>query len=389
MRIALLLRNIDERGGAGSYAQQIARSLVRGDPGNEYVLVFASEAARERHGQPDARNLVVEARSKLLWDQVAVPLALRRERIDVVLGAKHSIPLMPFAPRVFVLHGADWIVFPDNYHASDRLYHRAALPLYLKSAARVITTSRDSARRVLDYMPEVAPKLSVVHHGVAEGFAPVADQARREAVRARHGLPERFLLYVGQVYPQKNVAGILRALALLRDRIPHPLVMAGQPSHKAERDMRLVERLGLGDRVRIVGWVADEDLPVLYSLADAFVFPSLYEGFGIPLLEAMACGCPVVTSTGGSCAEVVGEAGLCVDPTDPAAIANAVERVVTDRKLAAELRRHGLVRARHFSWERTARATLSVLAAAAGRSHARKAEAGCDPPARGAASYID
>ena len=185
----------------------------------------------------------------------------------------------------------------------------------------MITTSRDSARRVLDYMPEVAPKLSVVHHGVAEGFAPVADEARRDAVRARHGLPERFLLYVGQVYPQKNVAGILRALALLRDRIPHPLVMAGRPSLKAERDMRLVERLGLGDRVRFTGWVADEDLPVLYSLADAFVFPSLYEGFGIPLLEAMACGCPVVTSTGGSCAEVVGEAGLCVDPTDPAAIA--------------------------------------------------------------------
>jgi glycosyltransferase involved in cell wall biosynthesis len=375
MRIALLLRNIDERGGAGSYAQQIARSLVRGDPGNEYVLVFASEAARERHGQPDARNLVVEARSKLLWDQVAVPLALRRERIDVVLGAKHSIPLAPFAPGVFVLHGADWIAFPENYHAADRLYHRVALPLYLKSAERVITISHDSARRILDYMPEVAPKLSVVHHGLPPGFAPVGDGARRAAMRARHGLPERFLLYVGQVYPHKNVGGILRALALLRDRIPHPLVMVGRPSLKAERDMRLVEQLGLGDRVRFTGWVADEDLPVLYSLADAFVFPSLYEGFGIPLLEAMACGCPVVTSTGGSCAEVVGEAGLRVDPTDPAAIAGGIGRVLTEPGLAAELRRRGLARSGAFTWERAARATLAVLAEAAGRGRAREAAA--------------
>jgi glycosyltransferase involved in cell wall biosynthesis len=171
------------------------------------------------------------------------------------------------------------------------------------------------------------------------------------------------------------VGGILRALALLRDRIPHPLVMAGRPSLKAERDMRLVEQLGLGDRVRFTGWVADEDLPVLYSLADAFVFPSLYEGFGVPLLEAMACGCPVVTSTGGSCAEVVGEAGLCVDPADPAAIAGAVLRVVTEPGLARELGRRGVERARRFTWERTARATLSILAEAAGRSQTQGAAA--------------
>ena len=375
MRIALLLRNIDERNGAGIYAQRIARSLMRGDPRNEYVLVFASEAARERHGHPAARNLVVEARSKLLWDQVAVPLALRHERVDVVFSTKHSIPLTPFAPRVFMLHGADWIAYPENYYAMDRLYHQVALPLYLRSADRVITISHDSARRVLEYMPSVAPKLSVVHHGLPPGFAPVEDEARRAAMRARHGLPERFLLYVGQVYPHKNVGGILKALSLLRDRIPHRLVMVGRPSHKAERDMELVGRLGLGDRVRIVGWVADEELPVLYSLADAFVFPSFFEGFGVPLLEAMACGCPVVTSTGGSCAEVVGDAGLCVDPADPGAIAAAILRAVTDRELARELRRRGLDRARRFTWERTAQATLSILADAAGRSQAQGAAA--------------
>ena len=375
MRIALLLRNIDERNGAGIYAQRIARNLVRGDPGNEYVLVFPSAASRERHGQPNARNLVVEARSKLLWDQVAVPLALRHERVDVVFSTKHSIPLTPFAPRVFMLHGADWIAYPENYYAMDRLYHQVALPLYLRSADRVITISHDSARRVLDYMPSVAPKLSVVHHGLPPGFAPVGDEARRAAMRARHGLPERFLLYVGQVYPHKNVAGILKALALLGDRFPHKLVIAGRPSINSQGDLALIERLDLRDRVQITGWLAQDELPVLYSLADAFVFPSFFEGFGVPLLEAMACGCPVVTSTGGSCAEVVGEAGLCVDPADPGAIAAAILRAVTDRELARELRRRGLDRARRFTWERTAHATLSILAEAAGRSQTQGAAA--------------
>jgi glycosyltransferase involved in cell wall biosynthesis len=161
------------------------------------------------------------------------------------------------------------------------------------------------------------------------------------------------------------VAGILKALALLAGRFPHKLVIAGRPSINSQGDLGLIERLGLGDRVQITGWLAQDELPVLYSLADAFVFPSLYEGFGIPLLEAMACGCPVVTSTAGACPEVVGKAGLQVDPYSPQAIADAIARVLTDPELAAGMRERGLARAREFTWDRTAHATLAVLQAAA------------------------
>ena len=204
MRIALLLRNVAERGGAAVYARRITEALLRVDPSNEYVLVFASEEGRQRFGHPRAQNIVVRAPDKLTWDQVAVPLALRRERVDVVFSTKHSIPLAPAAPRVFMLHGAEWVAYPRDYYALDRLYHQVALPLYLRSAERVITISHDSARRMLTFMPELASKLAVVHHGVTEGFAPVVDEARLAEARQRLGLPERFLLYVGQVYPHKN-----------------------------------------------------------------------------------------------------------------------------------------------------------------------------------------
>jgi glycosyltransferase involved in cell wall biosynthesis len=364
LRIGLMLRNIDDRGGAAVYTRAILDALLRIDQDNEYVLAFASEADRRLYGRPRARNLVVEALSKVGWDQIAVPRALAREQVDVVFNLKHSIPLHSFAPRVFIMHGADWIAFPENYYPFDRMYHRLVLPRYLRSADRVIAVSNDSASRIIAYMPEIAHKLAVVLHGVAPDFRPIADPARREAVRRRYGLPERFLLFVGQIYPQKNVAGILRAMALLGSELPHPLVMAGRTRFKAERDFSLIDELGLADRVRFIDWVAQDDLPVLYSLARMLVFPSLYEGFGIPLLEAMACGCPVLTSNAAACPEVAGDAGLCVDPT-PDAIAAGIKRLARDEGLAFELRTRGFERVRGFTWEGAARATLDVLKAAA------------------------
>src|SRR5215218_4240554 len=214
MRVALMLRHVDDQGGTGVYTRRMAEALPRADPGGEYLLLFGSEAARDRHrgllAPGNARALVVAAGSKSAWDQLAVPRALERERVDVVLNPKHSVPLAPVAPRVFVMHGAEWVAFPWDYHPADRLYHALALPLYLGAADRVVTISHDSARRIAGYMPSVAGRLSVVHHGVPDGFAPVTDPAALDAARRRHRLPERFILYAGQVYPHKNVGGTLK-----------------------------------------------------------------------------------------------------------------------------------------------------------------------------------
>jgi glycosyltransferase involved in cell wall biosynthesis len=367
MRIALMLRNIEEQGGAGEYARQISQALPAVDRRNDYVLLFPSSEAARRFTPDRARAVVVpKVPGKLLWDQVAVPRVLARERIDVVVGGKHSIPLVTSARKVFIMHGADWISFRENYTPLDNLYHDLMLPQYLRRADQVITVSHDSARRIAAYRPAVRDRLWVVYHGVSPHLRPVTDPVLLARTRAAYGLPERFLLFVGQIYRQKNLPGILRALARLKERIPHKLVIAGRASLKAEAELAWIDRLGLAPRVQPIGWIANQDLAPLYSLADALVFPSLWEGFGIPIIEAMACGCPVVTSSAGSCAEVAGDAGLVVDPHDDAALAQAIERVATQAGLARELRRRGLERARRFTWEQTAQGTAAVLEAAMG-----------------------
>jgi len=171
----------------------------------------------------------------------------------------------------------------------------------------------------------------------------------------------------------KNVRGLVEAFARLRDRIPHSLVISGIKHYKTEPDFAAIDRYSLHDRVIPTGFVEEEDLPVLYSMADAFVLPSLYEGFGIPLLEAMACGCPIVTSTQGSCPEVVDGAGVLVNPRDPADIAEGIYKVVTDRELAAGLVVKGYQRVAQFSWEKCARETLDVITSVARTGHATEA----------------
>jgi glycosyltransferase involved in cell wall biosynthesis len=359
-----MLRHINELGGTPEYTRRLVSTLLSLDHDNDYLLLFGSETAYTRYRFPNAKSILLRAPSKLLWDQVMVPKVLKRERVDVVFNLKHSIPLFGPSKKVFIVHGADWIAYPKGFYLADQLYHKIFLPRYLHVADRVITISQASARKLTEYMPSIKNKLSVVYHGLPPGFCRVEDTTRLEAFRTRLGLPERFVSYVGQIYPPKNVGGILRAMAQLKGHIPHKLVIAGKPGIKAEQDLALIEQLGLEKDVVQIGWIPHEELPLLYSLTDALVFPSLFDGFGIPLIEAMACGCPIVTSTTGACPEVVGDAGLCVDPTDIVAIAEGIRAVVGDRDLASKLACHGLERAKLFSWERTARETLAVLTAA-------------------------
>ena len=199
-------------------------------------------------------------------------------------------------------------------------------------------------------------KIPVVYHGVEPRFRPTPDPA----VPARYGLPSRYFLYLGTLQPRKNLERLLQAYAQLSGDVP-ALVLAGAKGWYFERIAAAIAALGLGERVFLPGYVPDEDVPALLTGALALVFPSLYEGFGLPVLEAMACGTPVVTANTSSLPEVVGEAGLLVDPLRVDEIAAAMQRLLADEALRAELSRRGLERAGLFSWDRCARETLAVL----------------------------
>ena len=235
------------------------------------------------------------------------------------------------------------------------------------------TDSRASAEDIGRRLHIPAARLRVVYLAAAPHFRPVREEGQLAAVRGRYHLPATFILYLGGFDPRKNVPGLLRAYARLARRRPDapPLVIAGRPPARPSAffsDPRQEARAaGVAERVHCIGWVAEEDKPALYSLATCFVFPSFYEGFGLPVLEAMACGTPVVTSCGSALAELAGEAGLLVPPAAEEQIAGALETLVFEGATRARLAEAGLARAARFTWEETARRTRAAYTEALAR----------------------
>ncbi len=364
-----MLRHVAQLGGVGTYTRSLVAHLLRHDRDNDYVLLYSDPAlVGSRADPPRVIEEAVPARSSLLWDQWTVPALARKHRLDLVFNPKLSVPLLARCRKIFVMHGGEWFVFPENYSPAFRLYHRVFGPLYCRFADSFVAATHAAADDIARALGIDRRKIRAIHHGVDPRFCGAADAAESRRLRQAHGLPERYVLWVGQIYPMKNVGGLIRAFRRVRERFDCGLVLAGKPHLKAERDLALIESCGLERDVVRLGWVPDEDLPALYRQAAVFAFPSLYEGFGIPIVEAMACGCPVVTSNRGAPAEVAGDAALLVDPGDDASIADGICRVLGDGGLREDLVARGRRRAAAFTWEACAAETLALFReVAAGR----------------------
>ncbi|HEY8491390.1 MAG TPA: glycosyltransferase family 1 protein [Dehalococcoidia bacterium] len=365
MRIAIDVTAIPRlRVGAGTYMAELVRALLRTGREHEFLVLARPGAFPDLCGLPNATVLGVRVGpppARLAWEQTALPLLLRRYGAHVLHSPHHTTPVaVPGVRRVVTFHDVTFLILPWRYPLARRWYMTAASRLSARLADRVIAVSETVARDIRRYLPAAAPKLHVVREGVSERFAPAAD-AEVAACRARYGLTQPYLLHVGRLDPGKNLRVLLLVLAALRDAgLPHHLVLAGPPGWKNAGFYRLLSELELGDRVKALGYVPDEAMPALYSGADLFVFPSLYEGFGLPPLEAMACGTPVVASSRSAMPEVLGDAALLVEPQDVGAVTAAVRRVLEDEALRARLREAGLRRAAGYSWESAARATMEV-----------------------------
>jgi len=378
-----MLRHIGEKGGIVVYSRHLLDALLALDLPDEYHLLYRDPAALGGFaGRRGVREVLLRAPGKLLWDQVAVPRYARRAGLDLVFQPKLSAPLFAPCPTAFALHGPEQFARAEVFPWANRLYNRWAMPWYCRRASAVLVLTRTAARdtvRLLGVDPEKVHAIPCAQH---PRFRPVPRE-EAEAVRARYGLPERYVLFVGGLNPLKNFANLLRAYALLRGRIPQELVSVGFKRWRYADDLREVADLGLADAVHLPGFLPDEDLPAVYSLADLFALPSLYEGFGIPVVEAMACGCPVVTTETGCSPEVAGGAAVLVDPEDPRSIAQGMLRVLEDAALRAELVERGLARAADFSWEETARRTHALFAEIAAGGAGAEVPAGAVSPGSG------
>lgn len=353
--------------GIESYTLNLAKALLSMDGPHAFVVYFRSEIHPELAPLADrAAFRVCRARNQVFCEQAWLPWAVRSEKLDVVHYP--AFPPAAVCPRPFVMTIYDGTLWRDPRGLSwkARLYMKPLTSLAAGRAARVLTISEFS-RREIDVLT-AAPPDRILNAGIAVGgdFAPAPAEAA--AVQAKYRLPARFILFVGTLEPRKNIGALLEAYARFRRAggADWKLVIAGRrgwgavPVNPALRDM------GLERDVFTTGYVDAADLPALYSLAGVFVFPSLYEGFGLPPLEAMACGTPVVCSNRASLPEAVADAGLLVDPTDPEALAGAIGAVLSDEALRARLRAAGLRRAAQLSWDAVARAAVAAYETAAG-----------------------
>ena len=358
-----MLRHFGQHeGGLLGYTRNVLREVVRLNSSHDFVFIYDNPGFIGTHGsRPNVREVAVSAPSRLVWDHLVVPYVARREGLDLIFNPKFSVPLLTRRPVVFVCHGLDWFVEPRWSPWPDRMSHRHLVPQYARRAKRIIAVSKSTREDVQHFLGVDGDKIHTVHLGIGESFLDPMPAETVSAIHRAYDLPERYFFFCGQIYPPKNFGRLVQAYSRVGPAVDTHLLVAGTHLNLSERELALVDTLGLKDWVRQVGWIEHDELPAFYQGAVALVMPSLYEGFPSPPLEAMACGCPVVTSNRHGNKEVARDAAILVDPEDVESIADGMRQILADEALRNELISAGCQRVRDFSWRKCARETLAVL----------------------------
>jgi glycosyltransferase involved in cell wall biosynthesis len=350
---------VDRLTGTETYTFQLLKALARIAPAEQFELYLNAGEPPKGVELPGAPVCIPFPR---LWTHVRLSAEMARRRPGVLFVPAHVVPLIH--PRsVVTIHDLGYRVHPESHPADQTRMLDWTTRWSVRSARRVIAISNTTRDDLIEQYGVAPNKIAVIPHGVAAEFRPAAaDQIA--SVRAKYDLPERYILSVGTVQPRKNYDRLAAAVATLTgEHEDATLVIAGKRGWMADRVEREIEDTGAGRRVRMLGYVEDRDLPALYSAAMLYCQPSLYEGFGMPVLEAMACGAPVLAADRSALPEVGGDAALYCDPLDPASIAAGLQALLDGPELRAELSHKGQAHAEPFTWDRCATDTLAVLCA--------------------------
>ena len=341
-----------ERTGVGTYAANLIEALLEIDRRISFFLVSAETLPVGPWSEDERVRTVVRRAgngNNLVWTNVSLRGAIGREHINVFHGPGYTRPFNLGIPSIVTLHDICYAAAPQWYPYPSGFLRQAWYRRSTTGADAILTVSEFSRREIIRVYQVPADKVHTIYHGVdRHRFFPLNSEEPIRELLGRYGLPADFLLFVGDVHPRRNIARVIEAA----HQVKVPLVVVG-------RVMDSTKPAEHPD-VRFLGYVPETDLPVLYNAARALVYPSFYEGFGFPILEAMACGCPVIVSRGTACEETAGDAGLKVDPTSVKAIAEAIGGILHNRDVAVRLSEAGLKRAKHFDWRKTAEETLKV-----------------------------
>jgi glycosyltransferase involved in cell wall biosynthesis len=362
MKIAFDLRRINNPG-IGRYMKCLTEAILAQAPQNDYLLILppgAESSVNETPGRVE--KLISPLKYYSLREQVELPRILRRHNVDLLHAPHFNMPWLRTCPVVVTLHDVIYLACPQDLPSRmGRMYYRAMMASAVKRSDRIITDSDFSRKDIVRYLGAKPEKIEVVRPGIDPIFRQVTDDETLGAMRARWGIQGDYLIYAGIYKPRKNHVGLLRAFKHFLGRgVDVKLVIAG-PMNEGETELReLAAELGIAERVVFTGFVSDADLLALYSGARVYACPSLYEGFGFTVQEAMACGAPVVCSPETSLPEVAGDAAIYADPRNPAEFGDALYRVFSDNQLAQALKEKGKKNVQRFSWSIAAGQVLSV-----------------------------
>jgi glycosyltransferase involved in cell wall biosynthesis len=354
-------------GGAEFYLRYLVDGLTRVDRDNIYFLFLSEESASTFQGLPDNFQPIrcpVRASWKpgrILWEQVFLPYKAREIRLDVFHSTNYVSPVFLPCYSVVTIHDANYVHFPDSFSLPELWGWKLLVPLSARSADSIIAASKTASRDIVEAFGVSSSKIQTVYLAPHRRFSATCPQYFVNAVLARYAIVRPYILCVAASYRSKNIPRLLMAYDILKReyRFNCGLVLIGMRGRGRQEIGQCIERLQL-ENVVMPGWASDEELPAFYKGAAVFALPSLYEGFGMPILEAMACGTPVVTSNVSAMPEIAGYAALLVDPYSPESLAEGIYRVLTDQALREASIQRGLERARQFSWEKTARETMAV-----------------------------
>jgi glycosyltransferase involved in cell wall biosynthesis len=360
-------------GGNETYAANLIEALGDIDNRNEYTLYVTTRAAVDRFSNrwPNFRVRSTLPHTPLIRIPLTLSAELRRRPVDLLHVQYTAPPLVP-CPVVATIHDLAFEHLPETFKRRSWMQMRLTVRHTAKTAAHIITSSDFSRQDISETYRISRDRITVTPFAAPSSFAP-ASEPEIQRVRNAYGIDGEYVLAVGSIQPRKNLVRLMAAYSSLRRRRPQDklpqLVLVGKCAWLYDDTLRTIDELELQRSVILTGYVSESDLPALYSGALCFVYPSYFEGFGLPPLEAMKCGAPVIVGNKTSLPEVVGDAGVMVDPFDVEAISAAIERVVSDASLRATLRAKGLEHAKCFDWRETARQTLAVYKKVLGVNH--------------------
>ena len=365
MRIAIEGQRLfrPKKHGMDFVALELVKNIQHLDTINEYFIFVKPDEDKCLTSTGNMKIIELGGGPYPVWEQNALPHAVKKYKCDLLHCTSNTAPLYNPAPMIVTLHDIFYLekvsLFNkgfNTYQKFGNMYRRYIVPSIVKKAKKVITVSNSEKKRILNFFNLRDDEVSVVYNGVSLNFKPGIPKEVLDEIQLKYNLPEEFIFFLGNTDPKKNTKGVVTAFAkyISETNNPIPLVVVDYPKEDLERILMEIGNPGIIEHIHRLDYVRNTDLPGIYTMATLFLYPSFRESFGIPILEAMSCGTPVITSNVFSMPEIAGEAALLIDPTSPDDLTSAIHKILNDKDLRLKLKKDGIAQAQKFSWEKMA-----------------------------------